>query len=224
MRFSTLSALVAVASAAFCFAAPAPISPASNALEARCLCQDIHSIITDVTLTITPLVEELAYITSENCTVEILTPIIGEIKTALQGAIYEVSAITEVTVTTLLTTVEGVVLSLTEVAELVCALLYLIFAALAAILRVVTSANATAVTALLCEVVELVATLLQLICNLVGGLLAVLLPLVAEVVFSVIVTLDLTSKFAFLGFAWSTVSASATTIYSTSIATITATA
>ncbi|KAJ3712932.1 hypothetical protein C8R42DRAFT_727676 [Lentinula raphanica] len=224
MRFSTLSLLATVASAAFSFAAP--VTPVSNSLEARCLCQDVHSIIVDVTTTITPLVEELTYITTENCTVEILTPIVTDIKVALCGAITQVKGLTGFTLTTVLTTVDGVVLTLFEVAELVCALLTLIFTALAAVLKVVATSEAVAVSELLCEVVELVATLLQLICNLVGGLLAILLPLVGEIVFTVIASLGLTAKFAFFNISWATVSStlitSATTVYSTSVATMTA--
>ncbi|KAJ3999109.1 hypothetical protein F5050DRAFT_1710012 [Lentinula boryana] len=223
MRFSTLSLLATVASAAFSLAAP--VSPASNALEARCLCQDIHSIIVDVTTTITPLVEELTYITAENCTVEILTPIIGEIKVVLTTAITEVKGLTGFTLTAVLTTVDGVVLTLAEVAELVCVLLTLIFGALAAILKVVTRAEAAAVAELLCEVVALVATLLELICNLLGGILAILLPLVGEIVFTVIASLGLTAQFSFFHYSWAAVSStlitSATTVYSTSVATMT---
>ncbi|KAJ3877802.1 hypothetical protein F5051DRAFT_503638 [Lentinula edodes] len=228
MRFSTLSLLATVASAAFSFAAP--LTPASNALEARCLCQDIHSIIVDVTTTITPIVEELTYITSENCTVEVLGPILDEVKVVLTTAITEVKGLTGFTLTTVLTTVDGVVLTIAEVAELLCELLTLIFGALAAILRVVTVSEAVAVKALLCEVVELVATLLQLICNLLGGILAILLTLVGDIVFSVIVSLGLSAKFSFFNISWATVSSTliaststfATTVYSTSVATITA--
>ncbi|KAF5391231.1 hypothetical protein D9757_003037 [Collybiopsis confluens] len=215
----TLSLLATVASAAFSFAAP--VTPSSNVLEARCLCQDIHSIITDVTTTLTPIVAELTYITHENCTVEVLTPIVGEIKQVLSTAITEVNALTGKTAVTLLTTVDGVLLTVTDVAALVVALLNLIFGALAVVLKVVTEVNVAAVIGLLCEVVEVVAELLQAILSVVGGLLVVLLTLLGDVVFSVIATLGLTSQFAFLHYTWSNVSSiiiSSTISVSTSVA------
>lgn len=92
-----------------------------------------------MTTTITPIVEELseyfalslvthayyslAYITSENCTVEILTPIVEELKVVITTAITEVKGLTGFTLTTVLTTVDGVVLTIAEVAELLCELL-----------------------------------------------------------------------------------------------------
>jgi len=234
MRFSTLSLLVAAGSAALSFAAP--VSPVSNALEARCLCEDIHSIITEVTTTLTVILDPFHYVTSENCTAATVTPIVKQANSALNSAINQVNGISKNPTTTILTTVDGVVLTLYDVAELLCALLTVIFTALCAVLKVVSTAECGAVSALLCEVVILVATLLHLICVLLDGVLAILIKLLADVliiVIAVIVKLGLTGYYSWFPVSWSSVSTSyftevaytsATTIFSTSVATYTAVA
>ncbi|KIK50016.1 hypothetical protein GYMLUDRAFT_253349 [Collybiopsis luxurians FD-317 M1] len=148
MHFTALFLLVAVASAAFSFAAP--VSPATTALKARgCDCHDIHSFIVDVIASLTPLVQEL--------TSQILnsgffnfslhrrsklhhryTPIIRDINHILSIAISDVNGPVGVALTTVLTTVDGV-LTVADVAQLVCSLLNLIFGAIACVLKVISS-------------------------------------------------------------------------------------
>jgi hypothetical protein len=216
MRFSTLSLLATVASAAFSFAAP--VSPASNQLEARCLCHDINSIIVEVSTTLNPILSELSCVTAETATVEHLTPIIGELTGALNVAITDVKGLVGLTEEVILTTAEGVVLTVAEVATLVVALLRAIFIALAVVLRCVTYENAAGVIALLCQVVELVAVLLKLILGLVDGLLVVVVRLLDVIILDVIVSLKLTATFSFIPVTWSsaTTIVSATTSYITS--------
>ncbi|KIK50441.1 hypothetical protein GYMLUDRAFT_65269 [Collybiopsis luxurians FD-317 M1] len=111
MHFTALFLLVAVASAAFSFAAP--VTPATTALKAReCDCHDIHSFIVDVIASLTPLIQELN------------TPIISDIKHILSIAISDVNGPVGVALTTVLTTVDGV-LTVADVAQLVCSLLNL---------------------------------------------------------------------------------------------------
>ncbi|KIK63976.1 hypothetical protein GYMLUDRAFT_241203 [Collybiopsis luxurians FD-317 M1] len=201
MRFSTLSILATIASAAFSFAAP--LSSATKALEARCACEDIHDILTDITFNISPLMSELTYLTPHNCTAKVVKPIIISVNSHLTTAIGHVKGLKSSTATSILTTVDGALITVPEVASLVSDLLSLIFCALASILKAASSANISAVTVLVCEVVKLVAVLLQLICNLIGGLTFALVPIINEVCLSVIVAVSLTAKFSFLsGVTW----------------------
>lgn len=139
MRFSTLSLLVAVGSATFSLAAP--VSPVSNALEARCLCEDVGSILTTVTETLKVVLEPFRksafitylhciniyhlpdYVSAENCTAEYVTPVVQQCNSALNTAISQVQAISKNPTSTILTGADGVVLTVYEVAELICALL-----------------------------------------------------------------------------------------------------
>ncbi|KAE9390127.1 hypothetical protein BT96DRAFT_946361 [Gymnopus androsaceus JB14] len=215
MRFSTLSLLVTAASAAFSFAAP--LTTASSALEARGQCYDIQCIISGVTTSLTPLIEELsqlargllAYITTENCTVADLTPIVYDIKVVLTGAIKDVESLTGVALITVLTTVEGVVLTVSDVAQLVFGLLTLIFGGLSAVLKVAYNLDANVIIPLLAEVAELVATLLQLILQLVDGLLACLLPFLGSIL-TIIISLGISDEYSFLNISVSSVVATAT--------------
>ncbi|KIK61286.1 hypothetical protein GYMLUDRAFT_59192 [Collybiopsis luxurians FD-317 M1] len=175
------------------------MSTASNALDARCDCHNIQGVLTDATASITPLVAELSYITASNCTSEVLTPIITELKGCLSGAITEIEGFASLSLTAILTTADGVVLEVTDVAQLIVCILKLIFEACATIIKICPSANIKVVYALLCEVLVLVCTLLQTICGLISGLLICLIPLIPSVCFSVIATLDLKSTFSFIG-------------------------
>jgi len=234
MLFSTLSLLVAVGSAAFSLAAP--VSPVSNALEARCLCEDVGSILTTVTETLKVVLEPFHYVSAENCTAEYVTPVVQQCNSALNTAISQVQAISKNPTSTILTGADGVVLTVYEVAELICALLTVVFTALCAVLKVVTAVEYGGVSVLLCEVVVLVAKLLELVCLLLDGVVAIVIKLLADVliiVIAVICKLGLTGYYSWFPVSWSSVSTSyftetaytsATTLYHTSVATYTAVA
>ena len=92
---------------------------------ARCGCSSVATIIDDVTIAVTPVVEEFRecsnlqdtptftdwyfadYITSSNCTVEALTPLVVDIKTIISGAIVEVNKLVGQPVEIILATVDG---------------------------------------------------------------------------------------------------------------------
>jgi len=204
MRFSTLSVLVAVASAAFSAAAPSP-SPAPITLKPRCVCQDIQSIITEVTTVLTPLLEELSSITSDNCTAAVLEPIIEEISVALNEAISQVTAVAGETLTSILTTVDGVVLTVSEVAEQVSELLTLIFTAFDELMRIVLTEHTAEVVELIDKSVVIIAHLVLVIADVVEHVLHSLSGIVEETVLSVVATLGLIAQFSLLDVVWDTV-------------------
>ncbi|KAF5393309.1 hypothetical protein D9757_000482 [Collybiopsis confluens] len=196
MRFAAFTLLATIASAAFSYAAPT--SPATNALEARhagCECHDIQSVIYTATTAITPLVQKLLYIRSDNCTTEVLTPVLAEIKVVLTTTIADVKGLVGYSTTAILTTINGVVLTVADVAGLVCGLLNLIFGAVYVVLKVVASVDAAVIKPLLIEVLKIVAELLHCILCLIDGLLIALLRIVGGVIIQVIVLLEIKSVF-----------------------------
>ncbi|KAK1227068.1 hypothetical protein PQX77_009901 [Marasmius sp. AFHP31] len=154
----------------------------------------------------------LTFITQQNATVETITPILGEVKVILGGAIKEVTAIAAPVAGQatgvvggllggLLGTVfslAGQVLSLPAIAGLLSTLLTVVFTALGAVLKLLNTGDLASLKPLLVEVAGLVADLLKVVLPLVGGLVAALLPLVAEVL-KVVDALGVTDLFAGLG-------------------------
>jgi len=146
--------------------------------------------------------ESLEDITSDN-------HLDSEKSCVLTSAIKDVESLTGVALITVLTTVEGVVLTVSDVAQLVFGLLTLIFGGLSAILKVAYNLDANVIIPLLAEVAELVATLLQLILQLVDGLLACLLPFLGSIL-TIIISLGISDEYSFLNISVSSVVATAT--------------
>ena len=70
------------------------------------------------------MIVTIAYIKRENCTVEVLTPIVAEIKGALSGALVEVNALVGVSADIILASVDGTVqVTIDVLAQLVADLL-----------------------------------------------------------------------------------------------------
>ncbi|KAL0581288.1 hypothetical protein V5O48_000771 [Marasmius crinis-equi] len=196
----SFSVIATIACAALSYAAPLinvdadvnakPIAKVDASVNVR-HDKGVPDVIQAVTVQITTVVAPLTFITSQNATVEAITPVLNEVKTILGGAITEVTAITgPVTgvagglVGGLLNTVlslAGKVLSIADVAGLLATLLKVVFVALGAVLKVVAAADKAAIQPLLAEVVKLVVDLLKLVLPVVGGLLGALLPLVGDV-------------------------------------------
>ncbi|ESK92537.1 hypothetical protein Moror_4413 [Moniliophthora roreri MCA 2997] len=157
-------------------------------------------ILTDVTVEITAVIAPLTFITQQNATVEVIVPILEDVKGILSGAIADIKVVVGGAgglVGGLLTLV-GKVLSVVDLACLIAALLKVVFTALGAVLKVVAAADKDVIKPLLIEVAKLVAELLKIILPLVGGLLAALLPLVADVLV-VVDVLGVASVFAAIG-------------------------
>lgn len=157
--------------------------------------KDVQTIIVDLTVDVTLIVQPLLFITKDNCTVEYVTPVVEELKAVLTIAIGNLNIIVGGLVGGVLTLVG---ITVAELAGLIFVLLKIIFAALACVLKVVGAADKAVIVALLCEVAKLVAVLLKIILGVVGGLLVVLLPLVGGIL-KVCVDLGVIDIFAVIG-------------------------
>ncbi|KAJ8082428.1 hypothetical protein PM082_008283 [Marasmius tenuissimus] len=172
----------------------------------------IPDVIQATTVQLTTVIAPLTFITQQNATVEAITPILSEVKVILGGAIKEVTAIAAPVAGQatgvvggllggLLGTVfslAGQVLSLPAIAGLLSTLLTVVFTALGAVLKLLNTGDLASLKPLLVEVAQLVADLLKVVLPLIGGLVAALLPLVAEVL-KVVDALGVTDLFAGLG-------------------------
>lgn len=142
----------------------------------------VAQVIQTTTVTITPVVQKLQFITPQNCTVDVLTPVVNDIKTILGTAVSEVNALVGKDVATILANVDGTAqVTVQELAKLVADLVNLVFAALGAVLAVAGGAIGD-IMPLLVAVGELVGSLLHAVLALVGGLLGGLVPAILALV------------------------------------------
>ncbi|KAF5344900.1 hypothetical protein D9758_011557 [Tetrapyrgos nigripes] len=167
MRFFYLFTVLALGVSAIAapLAEPQPIAAANNeiAVATRAL-KSLPDIISNLTAAVTPLVNELQYLTSENTTTTTLQPIISEIEDLIEVAIDDVQALTgeaQDIITGLIST-----LGLTDaVSELV----FLIFRGITTVSSIVTSAGTVGVEGILAELSTYIATLLEGIVKLIDG-------------------------------------------------------
>ncbi|KAH7913504.1 hypothetical protein BJ138DRAFT_1145859 [Hygrophoropsis aurantiaca] len=207
--FGSLSLLFTAALSAFTYAAPAVSTDASAVLNkvsgaagdvkpdvlssTPALAsrddtpQSIAVIFTTAQAQLEPLTEKLTSITSEDATLDNITPIVAEIKTCLLTATGSLKLLVGADLSVILAPVEGTVaLTVAAVGELVGGLLCLIFAAVGCLLNVVVGDVRAAVLPLLVDLCGVVAGLLQVVLGLVGGLLAVVLTILTPTVLAVI--------------------------------------
>ncbi|KAF5336285.1 hypothetical protein D9758_014493 [Tetrapyrgos nigripes] len=176
-------------------------------LIARCDCRSLPDIINDAITQVSPLVAQLKSLTPTTCTVEKVTPIISKIKDVISSAITEVKTLISAkisdaealasTTTTGATASANSVLSHIELCKLIATLYTLIFSSFTLVLNIVAKVEYNGICGLFAEVATLLATLLQLICSLVGGLTLILHGLLS-VDLSVIIELNLTDAFSFI--------------------------
>ncbi|KAK7443565.1 hypothetical protein VKT23_015738 [Stygiomarasmius scandens] len=185
MRFFSVFGTLALAAFAYAtpLANPEPVPAAANDVQVAARggcssCKSLPGIIVDVTLQVTPHVDYLKSLPAEQCTVETIKPVIVEIKGILQTAISDVEALVGSALDLVLHTVTGV-LSLLNLCKLIATLYNLIFGCFGIVLKVVVSAEYDEVCALFAEVGVLLGTLLKLIIDLVGGVLAIVQGLLA---------------------------------------------
>ncbi|KAF5371791.1 hypothetical protein D9758_003522 [Tetrapyrgos nigripes] len=165
-------------------------------IETYCDCKTIPDIIFDLTIQITPLVNQLKVLKASECTVSNIKLITGEMKIIISNAIVEVKALADITVDAALSTTTGV-LSLIDLCKIIATLYSLIFGCFGVVLNIVLSVEYYDVCGLFAEVAVLLASLLQLICGIVGGLTIILQPLLVVWV-DIIVKLGCRSVFSFV--------------------------
>lgn len=162
---------------------PAAKVPSTPQLTTRDTCStpSIACILTTLADDIEPLVEELVDLVPANATVAIVTPILQSITNSLLAAVPKLEALVGTEVSELLVDVEGVTITVEELAQIVFNALELVFKALAQILEIIDSQPGQ-IFDLLVEVLNAVLAILQVVVKLVSSIVGSLGPLVAPFV------------------------------------------
>jgi len=111
--------------------------------------------------------------------VDLVISLVTQIKVILLGVLSDIQAVVAAGITTVLL-LEGEVITVLHLAQIIAALLILVFKALAAVLAAVAGVHAV-VLALVLEIAGVLAQILTIVFGLVAGLLSALVPLLAEI-------------------------------------------
>ncbi|KAH9925972.1 uncharacterized protein B0H18DRAFT_1007191 [Fomitopsis serialis] len=181
---SSVTAAAAVSSVSAIPSAPAvpsvasvPSVPSADGLVPRDQ-KNVVTIINETTAQVTQYTLEFQYLTAENATVEVIEPLVQNIKGVIGGALSEVSQLVGQSQDIILGVEGGALLTVTEVASAVVGLLSLVLEGVSAVLAVVSSDASECVTVLLGSLVEVLGCLICAIFTLVSGLLGGLIPAV----------------------------------------------
>ncbi|KAF7375605.1 hypothetical protein MSAN_00449100 [Mycena sanguinolenta] len=170
--FTQVTALAAVAFAAFTNAAPV----------VRADPTPLPAIFTQMVSDLTPVTSALSSIDSSNATEAVVGPLTNQVTTILTGAVSEISALAGSPLSTILSTADGVI-SVTDAANLLAPVLTMVYGAAQDVLNVVDSSPAASViTPLLNEAIGALDPVLSTAAPLVDGLFAALAPIVGPVV------------------------------------------
>ncbi|EIW55950.1 uncharacterized protein TRAVEDRAFT_130193 [Trametes versicolor FP-101664 SS1] len=208
--FSTIAIFATFALSAVTSAIPHPgqagelnAVPVAAAVAPRATQDSLASIFADAQSQLLPFTNQLKFATTQNATVEGLTPSVNGIKNVLTTSTTRVHGLAGLPVKVILASLDGtLVLTAVEVAHLLAAVSILVFEAVGAVITLLHGGIAPAVFLLLVGVGELVGTLLKAVTVIVGAVLVdltvILVPLLAGVV-GIIRTLGLTVLLALLG-------------------------
>ncbi|KZT06620.1 uncharacterized protein LAESUDRAFT_759132 [Laetiporus sulphureus 93-53] len=164
--------------------------------------KNVVTIINETTVKVTEYTVEFHYLTAANATIDIIEPIVLDIKAVLGDALTEINALVGESTSVILGTTDGVLLTVAEVAGAIVGLLTLILEAVAAVLAVVSSDALECVTALLAGLAEVLGCLVCAILLLVNGSLSGLISLIVSLagdVLNILVTLKVTVLISILG-------------------------
>ncbi|KAI6032730.1 hypothetical protein F5J12DRAFT_779176 [Pisolithus orientalis] len=153
--------------------------PSTSELTTRSTClPSIACILNTVTEEIEPLVEELLDLVPANATVAIVTPILTSITSSLLAAVPKLEALVGTEISKLLIDVEGVVITVDQLAQIIFKDLELVLKALIKVLQIIDSQPGQ-IFDLLVGVLNAVLAILQVVVKLVGSIVASLGPLLA---------------------------------------------
>jgi len=192
MRSFALSVFASLAFGIFCSAAPTPAGISTNVIardlelpaeDSKCL----ESVLSGVVIELSPIKEQITQLNTVVVTVDLVEPILADIKGILECAIVDVKALAEIDINVALHSVTtGVLLDVKGVAVLLSGVLHIVCFLLQLVLQIVTGAVKDTVLPLvleiLCLVGDLVAVVLSLVACLLTGVLAALLPLIGDLV------------------------------------------
>ncbi|EIM92674.1 uncharacterized protein STEHIDRAFT_143988 [Stereum hirsutum FP-91666 SS1] len=164
---------------------------AANVNVPRCGCSSMPDIFDTLTTTVTPLVAKLNNLGASDCgSTDAISPITDEIKVAINVAITDVTTLVGAAEVDIFGILD---LGVLDIATALVAILNLVFGALGHVITVAGSANASIVIPLLAEVGTLLLQLVSVCIQVLGGLLAVLLPLLQDICVPVCIQLSLTA-------------------------------
>jgi len=163
----------------------------------------LDSVLSDVVDAVTPIVKKITDLETVECTVEILEPILKDVKGILEAAIKAVEHLLTLPVDEALkSATTGLLIDVKDLAKLVAAVIRVVICLIQAVLAIVSGVVKDGVLPLLCEIGELLGNLLSLVVKLVStllkGLVAEVLLLIADLV-KVILGLDLKVVIQVLG-------------------------
>lgn len=222
LSFSTLSVFAALALSTFTSAAPAlpGVSDVTSAVPGLSavsgltgslpvvnglLPRDTKNVVTIINETqykVTEYTVEFHYITAQNATIEVLAPLVENIKGVLGDALVEINGLVGQSQTVILGVEGGALLAVGDVAAAIVGLLTLVLDAVSAVLAVVSSDATECVTYLLSGLVEVLGCLVCAIVMLVNGLLGNVVSTVVSLlggVVGILSTLKVTVLISILG-------------------------
>ncbi|EEB90395.1 hypothetical protein MPER_11406, partial [Moniliophthora perniciosa FA553] len=177
----------------------APSGPQCSALPDSGIVS-VVTIVSEINVKITPLVETLKSLSASDCNADKLGPIVTEIKAIFVAAIAQVKILVGAKVETVLASGCGQVISVSEFSVLFGALINLIFGAISVVIKTAGSAQASVVISIFVELGVCIGEFIQVVCSAVtfeGGLIVILLPII-KVSLGVCITLGITASFEFL--------------------------
>ncbi|EED83321.1 predicted protein [Postia placenta Mad-698-R] len=199
LSFSTLSVFAALALSTFTSAAPAPseisdvITSASPAVpvvgvvsgvasslpDVSCGTKNVVTIITETQFNLSEIIIEFRYITAQNATIEVLAPLVENIKGVLGDALWEINGLVGQGHNVILGLSGGNLLTVSDVATAIGGLLTLVLDAVSSVLAVTSSDSTECVTYMLSGLVEVLGCVVCATIMLVNPLLGSVVSTVA---------------------------------------------
>ncbi|KAI0712873.1 hypothetical protein C8Q72DRAFT_799263 [Fomitopsis betulina] len=157
----------------------APAVPGVGSLVRRDQ-KNVVTIINETTTKVQEFSVEFHYVVAANATLEVLSPIVADIKGVLGDALVDINALVGLSEDVVLGLEGGLLLTVTEVAAAIVGLLTVVLEAVGAVLDVVLTENSDCVLVLLSSLVEVLGCLICAISMLVGPFLGGLITLVVS--------------------------------------------
>ncbi|KAI0079187.1 hypothetical protein K474DRAFT_1673581 [Panus rudis PR-1116 ss-1] len=164
------TAAVAFGALSTAFAAPAVTEVARcDACDAQ---KGVHGILVDLQVKLDGPCAQLGSLVKANATVDVVTELVGEIKTSISAAVVDVQALVGAEVDVILASATGTAhVTVVELTAVIAAVVNLVFGACGKVLAVVDVTVKAQIVAILCALGEVVGALLCAVFALVGGLL-----------------------------------------------------
>jgi len=204
MFFKNLAIIATLAFSAISSTAAAPLSAESNSILARCDCESAAGIVSGVTASVGVYTSQLRGLAASDVTVEVLTPIIANIKAEISAGVGKLSVLSGQDAEIIMASVDGSTqISVSSLAQLVATLIIDVFGALGFVLNLTGVVSVTAVVALLVSVGEILGCfcccLLSVTAGVAVNLALAIVPLISVDIIAIIGQLGCTMIAVALG-------------------------